>query len=260
MVTSGCWPSSATRPARISSRISRETYLPNISVTRSRSWRPLDHLIEAFRDLADLVVGDHRTAGLQPPSLHLGHGAGERAQRLGHAPRHRDRQPHRGGDAHRHHEARCSTSTSATRRGGRRRRRAHERHARAYRTTTPSTETGSTLIRRKTMRSRERTRRRGTPRTRATTALREERGQDVAPAALGAQERHRARPPSPPRTVVPKMVRRATAHAGVPITSGRRTPQITPASAQPRKVMPPMRKGTSSARRRVSGVRRPVLG
>src|SRR5215470_18581453 len=87
MVTSSASPSSEIRPPRISSRISRLTYLPNVSFRNSRSRRPPTIRLKpsATAPISSLVTTGQRVSrspcyvahgGLQPPER-AGHAAGD---------------------------------------------------------------------------------------------------------------------------------------------------------------------------------------
>ena len=56
MLTSRRSPASGTRPLRKASATSRDTNRPNVSLTRSRSTRPVGHLVEGTGQESDLII------------------------------------------------------------------------------------------------------------------------------------------------------------------------------------------------------------
>ena len=254
MVTSRCWPSSATRPARISSRTSGQTYLPKISRHALALRSPWTIRLKPSATSPISSLRDHRAPGVSRPCSTSAMRAGQGAQRLRHAARHRDRQPHGGGDAHRHHEDdENETSSERARRAARPRPRATRARIGHH----PEHRHGQDADQEEDDEQPRAHGRRGAPGTREghpPERRREGRG------AIAARRRGRRRTrPRAGHTVVPKIARRARASEGPPSSRADHPPDDTrerPAHS----VIPPRRKGTHSARRRISGGRRAVPG
>ena len=235
MVTSRAWPSRAMRPPRISSRISRVTYFPNVSLIRSRSRRPWSirlkpSVTEPISSLVTTGQRRSRSPRATSPMARSSSRSGTdtlRATRSDRPAAARTPTP----------VMKSTTITIDSTIAAAATRSARMSACALVSERTPSSESGITLVSTKMMRSRARTGSRGTPRTALRSPSGKNRGMTWRHWCSAAKNA-KAVATLPAMPVIPNICRSAFVAEKLPLSSGHPTPQMIPASNQPTRVSP----------------------